>query len=141
LDDEFIRYCELNNIEDIEKFAREVFNQGFTIIKYGNNPNNFTMKDYVEETKRMYPDKFPDVIKPVVPVSKETASIQVPNRYPEASVRVIKVDIDVVQNDNPPVFVDKGALKQLEKMISKEIKEEIKEIEKRKEKEQDLYDE
>ena len=38
LDDEFIQYCELNNIEDIEKFAREIFNRGFTILKYGEKP-------------------------------------------------------------------------------------------------------
>jgi hypothetical protein len=93
LDNEFLEYCRLNNIEDIEKFAREVFNQGFTIIKYGNIPHNITMKDYVEETKRMYPDKFSEVIKPVVPVSKETATIQVPNRYPEADAPIKKKDI------------------------------------------------
>lgn len=38
LDDEFIQYCKLNNITDIEKFARKVFNQGFTIVKYGDKP-------------------------------------------------------------------------------------------------------
>ena len=40
LDDEFIQYCKLNNIEDIEKLARKVFNQGFTILKYGEKPKN-----------------------------------------------------------------------------------------------------
>lgn len=38
LDDEFIQYCKLNNIEDIESFAKQVFNKGFTIIKYGDKP-------------------------------------------------------------------------------------------------------
>ncbi len=38
LDDEFIQYCKLNNIEDVEKFAREVFNKGFTLVKYGSVP-------------------------------------------------------------------------------------------------------
>ena len=38
LDDEFIKYCELNKIEDIEKLAKEVFNRGFTILKYGDKP-------------------------------------------------------------------------------------------------------
>lgn len=38
LDNEFIQYCKLNNIENIEEFAKEVFNQGFTIIKYGAIP-------------------------------------------------------------------------------------------------------
>jgi hypothetical protein len=39
LDDEFIQYCKLNNITNIEKFAKEVFNKGFTYLKYGDKPN------------------------------------------------------------------------------------------------------
>jgi len=39
LDDEFIQYCELNNIENIEVFAKQVFQRGFTLIKYGDKPN------------------------------------------------------------------------------------------------------
>lgn len=38
LDDDFIQYCKLNNITDIEKKAKEVFSQGFNLLKYGNNP-------------------------------------------------------------------------------------------------------
>jgi hypothetical protein len=38
LDDEFIMYCELNNIQDIEKLAKETFNRGFTLLKYGETP-------------------------------------------------------------------------------------------------------
>ncbi|HOH61290.1 MAG TPA: hypothetical protein PK698_02225 [Bacilli bacterium] len=50
LDDEFIQYCELNNIEDIEKFAREIFNRGFTILKYGEKPQ-------IKEKKVVTPSK------------------------------------------------------------------------------------
>ena len=35
LDDEFIQYCKLNEIEDLEKFAKEVFSKGFIEVKYG----------------------------------------------------------------------------------------------------------
>lgn len=35
LDDEFIKYCEINDITDIEELAKKVFNRGFTIEKYG----------------------------------------------------------------------------------------------------------
>lgn len=38
LDDEFIQYCELNKITDIEKLAKQTFNRGFTILKYGETP-------------------------------------------------------------------------------------------------------
>lgn len=39
MDDEFIQYCELNKITDIEKLAKQTFNRGFTILKYGEFPN------------------------------------------------------------------------------------------------------
>jgi hypothetical protein len=39
LDDEFIQYCKLNGIDDVEKFAKEIFNKGFTLIKYGDRPD------------------------------------------------------------------------------------------------------
>jgi hypothetical protein len=38
LDDEFIQYCKLNDIEDIEKLAKEIFKKGFTMLKYGDRP-------------------------------------------------------------------------------------------------------
>jgi len=38
LDNEFIQYCELNNIKDINKIAQETFNRGFSLLKYGETP-------------------------------------------------------------------------------------------------------
>lgn len=38
LDDEFILYCKINNITDVEKFATEVFTKGFNLTKYGSTP-------------------------------------------------------------------------------------------------------
>lgn len=38
LDDEFIQYCKLNNIEHVESLAKETFKRGFTILKYGETP-------------------------------------------------------------------------------------------------------
>jgi hypothetical protein len=38
LDSEFIQYCELNNIKDVETFAKETFSRGFTLLKYGDTP-------------------------------------------------------------------------------------------------------
>ena len=38
LDDEFLQYCELNKIDDIEKLAKETFKMGFDLLKYGNTP-------------------------------------------------------------------------------------------------------
>jgi len=39
LDDEFSLYCELNNITDIDKLAKETFNRGFAYLKYGESPS------------------------------------------------------------------------------------------------------
>jgi|PlaIllAssembly_1097288.scaffolds.fasta_scaffold1804054_1 hypothetical protein len=77
LDDEFLRYCELNKIEDTEKFAREVFNRGFTVVKYGDKPPD--VKPIKKEEKP-----------PVVPSSPETRQIVVPHRYPEANAPIKK---------------------------------------------------
>jgi hypothetical protein len=44
LDDEFIQYCELNKITDIEKLAKQTFNRGFTMLKYGESPSIEMMK-------------------------------------------------------------------------------------------------
>ena len=35
---EFLDYCRLNKIENIGKLARETFDKGFTILKYGETP-------------------------------------------------------------------------------------------------------
>jgi hypothetical protein len=60
LDDEFLQYCKLNNIEDIEKLAREVFNQGFTILKYGRIPSGETIKNVATEVLPVTAMKPPD---------------------------------------------------------------------------------
>lgn len=39
LDDEFIQYCKLNNIVNVEKKAKEIFTIGFNKIKYGDKPS------------------------------------------------------------------------------------------------------
>ena len=38
LDKEFIDYCTLNKIEDVEKYAKDVFTKGFNLVKYGSSP-------------------------------------------------------------------------------------------------------
>jgi hypothetical protein len=38
LDDEFVEFCKLNSIEDIEKYAKQTFKRGFDILKYGEVP-------------------------------------------------------------------------------------------------------
>jgi hypothetical protein len=49
LDNEFLKYCLINKIEDPVKFAEKVFNKGFTIIKYGETPIGFKNEKIVEK--------------------------------------------------------------------------------------------
>lgn len=55
LDDEFLLYCKLNNIQDIEKLAKETFNKGFTLLKYGELPKSVFTKKVSETDKKDLP--------------------------------------------------------------------------------------
>ena len=50
LDSEFIQYCELNKIDNVDKLAQETFNRGFSLLKYGETPNGNRTKEIVEVT-------------------------------------------------------------------------------------------
>jgi len=64
LDDEFLQYCKLNNIEDVQKLARETFKRGFDILKYGDIP-----PIVLSPSSRKYQS---DTIIPVIPMSSPT---------------------------------------------------------------------
>lgn len=70
LDDEFIQYCKLNNIEDIEKLARTTFNRGFAILKYGETPSGIEIKKIVEEKIKKDPDVVKAVTETVIEIKK-----------------------------------------------------------------------
>ena len=61
LDDEFLQYCELNHIEDIQKLAKETFKRGFDILKYGDMP-----EVVLTPSSRKYQS---NTIIPVIPMS------------------------------------------------------------------------
>lgn len=65
LDNEFIKYCELNKIEDIDKFAKEVFKKGFDLIKYGETPKI----GIVKRNERKIPDVPVEKLEPLIEVS------------------------------------------------------------------------
>ena len=79
LDNEFIQYCKLNNIEDVEKLARETFNRGFTILKYGATPTDIKIKEMVEEKIK----KNPDIVKAVTETVIEITKTNKDNLYDE----------------------------------------------------------
>lgn len=55
LDDEFLLYCKLNNINDVQKLAKETFNKGFTLLKYGQLPKSVLSKNISENDKNELP--------------------------------------------------------------------------------------
>jgi hypothetical protein len=65
LDKEFLQYCKLNNIEDIEGFAYEVFRKGFVIVKYGERPAGFKGETTVIE-KEVIVEKIVEVNKEII---------------------------------------------------------------------------
>lgn len=54
LNDEFIKYCEINNINDVEKFADKLFQRGFTIEKYGETPKGIKISS---SENKLYEDE------------------------------------------------------------------------------------
>ena len=67
LDKDFIRYCELNEIKDIKKLAKETFKRGFDLLKYGNIPSGeLTSEDQgkVVKSVKKTPPKPPKKKKP-----------------------------------------------------------------------------
>lgn len=85
LGDEFLEYCQLNNIKDVEKLAKETFQRGFTILKYGETPygikgsEKIVEKEVIKEViveKEILVEKIVEVIKEVpVEIKGETQII------------------------------------------------------------------
>jgi hypothetical protein len=105
LDNEFLQYCELNNIKDPEKLAKQVFDRGFSLLKYGETP--------------MGAKSEPRVIEKEVIVEKEV--IKEVEKRVEVPVEVIKEVIKEV-----PIEVIKEIIKEVPIEVVKEVPIEIK---------------
>ena len=90
MDNEFLQYCELNDIKDIDKLAKETFNRGFTILKYGETPFG---KQQIKEV-----EKIVEVIKEV-PVEK---IVEVIKEIP-AKTKTKVITKEVVVQDNEQI--------------------------------------
>lgn len=66
LSKEFLQYCDLNDIVKIEKLAEDVFERGFTILKFGETPSFAHGKEIVKEVEKEVIKEIPvEVIKEV----------------------------------------------------------------------------
>lgn len=111
LDDEFTMYCEINKIENIEKLAKDTFNRGFTLLKYGETPYGVSSKEkIVEVVKEVVVEKIVEVIKEV-PVDKIIEK--------EVIVEVIKeVPVEVKGDEK---IITKEVIKEVQVEIIKEV--------------------
>jgi hypothetical protein len=53
LDKDFIQYCELNEINNIEKEAKRIFNLGFSMVKYPRSPSSIKECPEITNTKQV----------------------------------------------------------------------------------------
>jgi hypothetical protein len=103
LDDEFLKYCEINQVDNIESLAKKIFQRGFTIEKYGETPTTARGVDRVVEK---------EVIKEIIKEVPVEKIVEVIKEVPiEKIVEVIK---------EVPVEV-KGKTKIITKEIIKEV--------------------
>lgn len=89
LEKEFIGFCELNNIEDIQKEALNVFNTGFNVTRFGTTPFKNKESTVKPDTKKTKTTKKIEKVKveSVEPVATEP---EVPKKTKK--VRIIKTD-------------------------------------------------
>lgn len=87
LDSEFIQYCELNKIDNIEKLAKETFNRGFAILKYGEIPNSKVTEKIVEVIKEIEVEK---IIEKIVEVPVEVIR-EIIKEVPVEIIKEVKV--------------------------------------------------
>jgi hypothetical protein len=107
LGDEFLEYCTINNIDDIDKLAKSTFQRGFTILKFGETPSNTKPKEITKE-----------VIKEVI---KEVQVEVVREVIKEVPVEVIKEIIKEV-----PVDVIREIIREVPIEVIREVPIEIK---------------
>ena len=93
LDKEFLLYCDLNKIKDINKIANETFSRGFSLLKYGETPygNSIEKEKIVEVIKEVVVEKIVEIIKEV-PVEKIVEVIR------EVPIEV-KGDTQIITNE------------------------------------------
>jgi hypothetical protein len=110
LDNEFIQYCELNKIINVDKLAQETFNRGFSLLKYGEVPNGNRVKEIVEIEK--------EVIKEII-VEVEKI-VEVPIEVIKEVIKEVRIEIPV-EVIKEVIVEKKGKTKTVTKEVIKEV--------------------
>ena len=125
LDDEFVRYCELNKITDMDSLAKKTFQRGFTILKFGETPVSARGKETIVEK---------EVIREVEKIVEIEKIIEIIKEVPvERIVEIIKeVPVEVKGKTQ---IITKEVIKEvpIEKIVvndeeNKKLKEENKKL-------------
>ena len=89
LDKEFIQYCELNEVEDVKKLAKETFKRGFDLLKYGSMPEgSLTRKDKDIVTRDVVRSPSSrEVVKPTITFEK---TLKTKKQLDEVKPRIIE---------------------------------------------------
>jgi hypothetical protein len=125
LGDEFLEYCAINNIDDIDKLAKNTFQRGFTILKYGETPSNTNVKEIIKEViKEVQVEIIKEVIKEVpIEIIKEIpveikGDVQIITNEVIKEIKVIdNIEIERLQIENESLKNElKNITENLEKM-------------------------
>jgi hypothetical protein len=110
LDNEFIQYCELNKIINIDKLAQETFNRGFSLLKYGEVPNGNRVKEIVEVEK--------EVVKEII-VEVEKI-VEVPIEVIKEVIKEVRIEVPI-EVIKEVIVEKKGKTKTVTKEVIKEV--------------------
>ena len=109
LDKDFIQYCELNEIKDIKKLAKETFKRGFDLLKYGSMPEGeLTHQDKgkVPTVKPIKPPPKTD-IKPVPEVVEKPTIVEaVPMKSSDGKEVLTKMGVKIEKKDEKKDLYD-----------------------------------
>jgi hypothetical protein len=121
LDKEFVQYCELNNIQDVDKKAKETFNRGFTILKYGETPSHIKGKEVIIEK---------EIIKEVEKIVEVTVEklVEVPVEVIREVIR--EVPVEIIKEVIKEIPIEVEVIREVEGKLKTKtvIKEVIKEV-------------
>ena len=98
LDKEFIQYCELNNIQDVDKKAKETFNRGFTLLKYGETPSHIKRKEVTieKEVEKIVEVTVEKIVEVPVEVIREVIR-EVPVEIIKEIIKEVPVEVEVIR--------------------------------------------
>lgn len=127
LDNEFLQYCELNEIKDPEKLAKQVFDRGFSLLKYGETPTGAKSEPKIIEKEVIVEKEIIKEVEKIVEKKVEVPVEVIKEVIKEVPVEIIKevikeVPVEVIKE--VPIEI-KGETQVITKEVIKEVKIEV----------------